>query len=192
MGKHTKKTDPLARRSREFDLEPQEDTVDFDLIDPAEGDMDGDILDLDSDSILAEFFPEDATPAPEEGAKAEAPKAEPPKTEVPKAEAPKKAEAPAVKKSAEEVPSPAGKTEDAPRKKRPPEKKRTLSPAARAKRELARSRRRFRRGLTAYVLILLALIIGTLVYEWYALGKSQARFDAEAAEEATEEATKAD
>ena len=29
-----------------------------------------------------------------------------------------------------------------------------------------------------------SLIIGTLVYEWYALGKSQARFDAEAAEEA--------
>lgn len=188
MGKHTKKTDPLARRSREFDLEPQEDTVDFDLIDPAEEDMDGDVLDLDSDSILAEFFPEDAAPAPEEEAKAEAPKAEPPKPEVPKAEAPKKAEAPAVKKSAEEVPSPAGKTEEAPRKKRPPEKKRTLSPAARAKRELARSKRRFRRGLTAYVLILLALIIGTLVYEWYALGKSQARFDAEAAEEAARKA----
>ena len=67
MGKHTKKTDPLARRSREFDLEPQEDTVDFDLIDPAEGDMDGDILDLDSDSILAEFFPEDATPLRKRG-----------------------------------------------------------------------------------------------------------------------------
>ena len=178
MGKHTKKTDPLARRSREFDLEPQEDTVDFDLIDPAEGDLDGDILDLDSDSILAEFFPEDAAPAPEEEAK----------PEPPKPEAPKKAETPAAKKSAEEVPSPAGKTEDAPRKKRPPEKKRTLSPAARAKRELARSRRRFRRGLTAYVLILLALIIGTLVYEWYALGKSQARFDAEAAEEAARKA----
>ena len=91
MGKHTKKTDPLARRSREFDLEPQEDTVDFDLINPAEGDMDGDILDLDSDSILAEFFPEDAAPAPEEEAKPEPPKPEPPKPEPP-APAPKKAD----------------------------------------------------------------------------------------------------
>ena len=99
MGKHTKKTDPLARRSREFDLEPQEDTVDFDLIDPAEGDMDGDILDLDSDSILAEFFPEDAAPAPEEEAK----------PEPPKPEAPKKAETPAAKKARRRSPLPPGR-----------------------------------------------------------------------------------
>lgn len=187
MGKHTKRNAPESRRDTEPD--PQEDLVEFDFL----TDTDDDILDLDADSIISEFLPEADAP---EDAEAQAPAAEPEAempeavTETPEPQAPAEAPAgvPGPEPAAEKEAPPAGKPAEPARKRSADGKKKPMSAAARAKREKARSRKRFRRGLTAYVLVLLALIIGTLVYEWYALGKSQERFDAEAAEEAARKA----
>ncbi len=191
MGKHTKRNVPLTRSQRE--PEPQEDLVEFDFL----TETDDDILDLDADSIVSEFLPD--ADSPEDAEVTEAAAAETAAQE-PEAEAPEDAEAaeataeeetapiPEPEPPKEKEPAPSGKPAAPARKKSPSGKKKPMSAAARAKRERARSKRRFRRGLTAYVLVLLALIIGTLVYEWYALGKSQERFDAEAAEEAARKA----
>lgn len=186
MGKHIKKNSPLPLRGTEPAPDPQDDLVTFDYLD----ETDDDILDLDAESIISEFLPED-DPAVDAGAAADKPE-----TEAAELEAepfPTEVQAPGAEDAGAPEPGEAGpavhpEPAESPRKKNPAGKKRPMSAAAKAKRERARSKKRFRRGLTAYVLVLLALIIATLVYEWYALGKSQERFDAEAAEEAARKA----
>ena len=181
MGKHTKKSNPLPRRSRESEWDASEDRLSFDFL----TETGEDLPDLDTESILSEILAEE-TPAPE-AAPQEIPSEAAPPEETPEEPAPEGESAEEVSESpAEERPAPKPKT--SPAKKRPAGKKRRISAAEKARRAAIRSKKRFRRGLLVYVLALLALIVGTLVYEWHALGKAQERIDAEAAEEAARKA----
>ena len=182
MGKHVKrKSSPVSRSLRTEDSipEPEEDLIGFDFLD---------LDDLpEADDILSEpFGAED--PTQDDGAVSEPVPAETieaaPSPEAGAVLAPEAEEAPPAgtepEPAAAEVPEPAagGKAPAAPRKKK------KLSPEARARRERERSKRKFRRGLLAYVIVLLVLIAGTLVFEWISLDRSQQRIDAEAAAEA--------
>ena len=170
MGKHIKKSSAAPRGGREPEWDSRDDRVEFDFLSEEEED----ILDLDTDGDLSAFLTDEGQTEPAGGETAAAPPQVPETTVVKEEPVPEKA-APKAEKPAES-------------RKKSSGKKKTQSAAAKARREAARSKRRFRRGLTAYVLIVLALIIGTLVYEWFALEKSQAKLDAEAAEEAARKA----
>ena len=176
MGKHTKRNNPVTSRSF-ADAEPEAESFDDQI--------DFDFLDLGDDTPLSEVFDMDgAAPAAEtaDTAYAADSSAEPIKEA---AETAVEQAAPADGYGAEQAgPEPAQPDEqrETPRKTAP--KKKPLSPEARAKRARERSKRKFRRGLLAYVIILLVLIAGTLVFEWISLDRSQQRLDAEAAAEA--------
>ena len=182
MGKHTKKKNPVPTRGYRAD-EPEaesfDDQIDFDFLDLDDDDTLAQVL--DEEDLLSEA-PFDAAgelsdggysvpPAPEEAA------AEPFEEAV--------AAQSAAPEASEVEPLPAPEAEEeAPQPAAPRKKKKALSPEAKAKRARERSRRKFRRGLLAYVIILLVLIAGTLVFEWISLDRSQQRLDAEAAAEA--------
>ena len=159
MGKHLKNTssyhDEEAPSSREWD--EKDDQIDFEFLKRVE------------DLTTAEPAQDDADPqpgvpditvpsAPEEDGK----KAAPGSREEPPAQTQTKT---AVAVEEKTRPRPAGK-----------------KPAPAGSRKRRKKKNRFRTGLIVYLLVLLALIVGTLAVEWVMLDRSQKRYDAEAAE----------
>lgn len=180
MGKHIKRNNPVSPRSfrsEEPEADVFDDQIDFDFLD-LDDDIVSEVLDAEGSALNEDIAGEaEVLPAGEAAAH--------PREDGWDAVGGEGAgEDDRSTSDAEPEPAQTAEPRREPRKTAPRKKKKPLSPEARAKRARERSRRKFRRGLLAYVIILLVLIAGTLVFEWISLDRAQERLDAEAAAEA--------